>query len=362
VAIGLVIMISNDPRLAAWSTVITPVVLAGVIFSELLGPLLVRYSIEKAGEGERDDAHSECGSRSPWACRLWLRSPEGISLPPWDGDRLHPASNPSGVVVFGAYHFATVRGLARIATILSHYFHSLPLSVRVLKPSEKENYQQKDHESMFMPETDEVKSLGYPLKTEMIFDTPASGLVSAVEYNDARAVVLGYPVGGSSREFQRILDAVASNILCPLVAVRFVGTFKCDRIVVPFLSPYELDDLLPVLEALAMTTHTRITFLHLLHYDSSNEVVATSRAALQEWLDENFFEIRTRHIVEAVESRLERILQEARYHDLIVMAAAHRHGLRRMFFGTLANSVVQNCHRPVMVVYTPGRLLENSME
>ncbi len=362
VAIGLVIMVSNDPRLAAWSTVITPVVLAGVIFSELLGPLLVRLAIEKAGEGEREDIHSECGNRGPWACRLWLRSPEGISLPPWDGDRLHPASNPAGVVVFGAYHFATVRGLARIATILSHHFHSLPMSVRVLEPSEKENYLRSDQESIFMPETDEVKSLGYPLKTEMIFDTPASGLVSAVEYNDARAVVLGYPVGGGSREFQRILDVVASNILCPLVAVRFVGTFKYDRIVVPFLSPYELEDLLPVLEALAMTTQVSITFLHLLHFDSSNEEVAASETVLQEWLDENFFETRTRHIVEAVESRLERILQEARYHDLIVMTAAHRYGLQRMFFGTLSNSVVRNCQRPVMVVYTPARHAENSME
>jgi Kef-type K+ transport system membrane component KefB/nucleotide-binding universal stress UspA family protein len=362
VAIGLVILISNDPRLAAWSTVITPVVLAGVVLSELLGPLLVRYTIEKAGEGERAEVQSECGGRGFLACRLWLRSPEGISLPPWDGDRFHPASNPSGVVVFGAYHFATVRGLARIATILSHHYHSLPMSVRVLKPSEKENYSQGDHEAMFMPETDEVKSLGYSLKTEMIFDTPASGLVSAVEYNDAQAVVLGYPVGGSLREFQGIVDAVASNILCPLVAVRFAGTFKCDRIVVPFLSLYELDNLLPVVEAMAMTTRPRITFLHLLYFDSSKEEIATSEGVLQEWLDDNFFDIQTRYIVEAVESRLERILLEARYHDLIIMTAAHRHGLPRMFLGALSDSVVQNCQRPVMVVHTPEKKSEYFME
>ena len=362
VAIGLVIMVSNDPRLAAWSTVITPVVLAGVVFSELLGPLLVRYTIEKAGEGERIEEYPECGDRGPWACRLWLRSPEGISLPPWDGDRLHPASNPSGVVVFGAYHFATVRGLARVAAILAHHYHSLPMSVRVLEPSEMESYKQSDHESMFMAETDEMKSLGYPLKTEMIFDNPASGLVSAVEYNDARAVVLGYPVGRNPREFHKILDTVASNILCPLVAVRFVGTFKCDRIVVPFLTLYELDDLLPILEAMAMTILPRITFLHLLHFDSSKEEIAASEMVLQEWLGDNFFDIQTRYMVEAVESRLERILQEAGYHDLIIMTAAHRYGLQRMFFGALSNSVVQNCQRSVMVVYTPKKHPEDFME
>ncbi len=362
VAIGLVIMISNDPRLTAWSTVITPVILAGVVFSELLGPLLVRYTIEKAGEGERVQKHPECGDRGFWACRFWLRSPEGISLPPWDGDRLHPASNPSGIVVFGATHFAIVRGVARVATILSHHYHSLPMSIRILDPSEMDSYRHSDHESMFMAETDEVKSLGYPLKTEVVFDDPDSGLVSSVEYNDARAVVLGFPVGGNPREFQKTLDRVASHISCPLIAVRFVGTFKCDRILVPFLSPYELDDLLPVLEAMAMTNMPRITFMHLLHFDSSKEEMTTSEKLLQEWLADNFFDIQTRYMVEAVESRLERILQEAVYHDLIIMNATHRYGLQRMFFGALSNSVVQNCHRSVMVVYTPGEHPEYPME
>ena len=207
-----------------------------------------------------------------------------------------------------------------------------------------------------------VKSLGYPLKTEVIFDSPASGLISAVEYNDARAVVLGYPVGGNPHEFYRLLDTVASKVLCTVVAVRFVGTFKSDRIVVPFLSPYELDDLLPVLEAMAMTTMPRITFLHLLHYDSSREELANSDRQLQEWLADNFFDIQTIHMGEAVESRLERSLQEAKYHDLIIMAAAHRYGFSRMFFGSLSHSVVQNCERPVMVVHTPGQHTEKSME
>ncbi|MCI5210921.1 MAG: hypothetical protein D3910_19535, partial [Candidatus Electrothrix sp. ATG2] len=50
VAIGFVFMVSTDPKLSAWSTTITPVVLAGVVLSELFGPILVRITVEKAGE------------------------------------------------------------------------------------------------------------------------------------------------------------------------------------------------------------------------------------------------------------------------------------------------------------------------
>ncbi|MDH3328604.1 MAG: universal stress protein, partial [Desulfobulbaceae bacterium] len=362
VAIGLVILISNDSLLAPWSAIITPVVLAGVFFSELSGPLFARYTIEKAGEGEKIREYPEGGDRGPLFCKLWLRSPKGISLPPWDGSRLHPAADASGVVIFGAFHFTTVRALARVATILSHYFHSLPMSLRVLETSEMNRYRKSDDESLFMAEIDEVKSLGYPLKTEVVFEDPAEGVVSVLGYNDARAVVLGYPVDSNPRDFHRILDAVAAKIKCPLVAVHFVGPLNCDRILVPFLSHYELDELLSVLESMAMTTMPRITFLHLLHLDSRKEEVAACEHQLQEWLADNFFDIQARYIVEAVESRLERILQEARYHSLIIMTAAHRYGLPRMFFGSLSNSVVQNCQRTVMVVYTPDKHPDYSMQ
>jgi Kef-type K+ transport system membrane component KefB len=45
VAIGFVFMVSTDPKLAPWSSTITPVVLAVVVLSELCGPLLVRITL-----------------------------------------------------------------------------------------------------------------------------------------------------------------------------------------------------------------------------------------------------------------------------------------------------------------------------
>ena len=104
-----------------------------------------------------------------------------------------------------------------------------------------------------------------------------------------------------------------------------------------------------------MATLPRITFVHLLHSDSSREEIAARDQELQEWLADNFFDIQTRHMAEAAESRLEFILNEARYHDLIVLTATRNQGLARIFFGSLSNSVVRNCQKPVLVVYPPGK-------
>ncbi len=354
VAIGLVFMISTDPILDSWSTIITPVILAGVVLSELGGPLLARMTIEKAGEGSEPLDRPECGSRIGRLCDSWLRSADGISLVPWSEERLHPAASPEGVVVLGAYHFATARALARIATILAHYFNALPMSVRVLDKQDAAIIGQQDQADLFLPETDEAKLLGYPMLTEIIYDDPASGLVAAAEYNNARAVVLGYPVGRKPLAFQGLLDKVAENVLCPVIAVRFVGTMTWDRILVPFLFPEELEELLPILEAMAAIRHPRITFQHLLYADSKPEDLVNFENNLKEWADSHLYDIETRCTVEAAESRLESILKEAHYHDLIIMTATRRTGIRRKFFGSLANAVVHNCRNPVFVVHVPG--------
>jgi len=353
VAIGLVFMVASDARLNSWAVIITPVVLAGVVISELIGPLLVRLTLEKGGEARISAPHEGCAGMSPRRCLRWLQGPDGVRLAPWDREPLHPAANPEGVVVFGASHSATARGLARIATILAHHYHALPMSVRVLPKKEKDRLSREELNNLFLPERDEAASLGYPLQTEVIFDSPASGLVSATEYNQGRAVVLGYPLGRKPLALQKVLDKVAANVLCPVIAVRFVGSFTCGRILVPFLFFQELNELLPLCEAFAEAVQPKITFLQLLHADCSRQEIEAAEAQLAAWLETNLVGIETAVRVEAAESRLETILDAIQYHDLIMMTAARRQRMQRFFFGSLANAVVHNCHKPVLVIYTP---------
>ena len=353
VAIGLVFMISSDPRLASWSTIITPVVLAGVVLSELGGPVLARLTIEKAGEaGNRKQSRSECEGRSPLACEKWLRSPAGITLSPWEDKKLKPAANHQGVVVFGAYHFATARALACIATILAHYYHALPMSVRVRKKNSTQPTPV-EIDDFFLPETDEADQLGYPMQREILYDSPASGLVAAAEYNNARAVVLGYPIGRNPLALHKVLDRVAANVLCPVVAVRFVGTMAWDRILVPFLFFEELEELLPVVEAMTTSRHPAVMFQQLLPADCSDEEQKNSEQELLDWAESTFFDVEATVLVSRAESRLEAILSEAPAHDLLIMTAARRRGMKRALFGSLADAVVHNCKNPVFVVSVP---------
>ncbi|MCI5147780.1 MAG: hypothetical protein D3923_20150 [Candidatus Electrothrix sp. AR3] len=112
VAIGFVFMISTDPKLASWSTTITPVVLAGVVLSELFGPLLVRITLDKAGEGPKVEANSSF---------FRFLAKNELSLRPWKEKQMQPVAVPLGVVVVGASHFATIRALARVTTIIAHH-------------------------------------------------------------------------------------------------------------------------------------------------------------------------------------------------------------------------------------------------
>ncbi len=360
VAIGFVFMISTDPKLADWSSTITPVVLAGVVLSELCGPLLVRLTVKKAGEIPHElETHRPAAPISQLfkAGTLHKNSP---ALEPWTKGEMQPPASPIGVVVVGTWHFATARALARVATSLAHHFDALPLAIRVRNKGEQ--LSEDERHNLFLSEIDEAAALGYPMQTEVLYDKPASALVAATEYHDAKALVLGYPISRDPLKFQKILDPVATNVLCPIIAVRFVGKMAWDRILIPFVQPEELETLLPIVEAMITSCHPQLTFQHLLFADSTPDEIRNHEKKLEQWAGSTVYDADAiRCIAEASESRLESILRETRRHDLIIMIASQAQGIHRRIFGSLANVVVENCKNPVFVVY-PGKLPTSSDE
>ncbi|MGB5684320.1 MAG: cation:proton antiporter [Candidatus Electrothrix sp.] len=355
VAIGFVFMVSTDPKLADWATTITPVVLAGVVLSELCGPLLVRMTMEKAGEINQELVRKQPGSV---LSRLFSRGAahgRSPALEPWTKGEMQAPASPVGMVVVGTYHFATARALARVATILAHHLDALPLAVRVHKKEEKKELSQEERHDLFFPETDEAAVLGYPMHTEILYDKRASAIIAATERHQARALVLGYPISRDPLKFQKILDPVASAVSCPVIAVRFVGTMTWERILIPFIQPEELHALLPIIEAMITSCHPQLTFQHLLFADNTRDERRAREKELESWASSTVYDADAiRCLAEASESRLESILREARHHDLIIMTASQLKGTKRRIFGSLANVVVENCRNPVFVVY-PGR-------
>jgi len=54
VAIGLVFLLQEYPLLAGYSQIVTPVVLAGAVLSELVGPIGLKVAVERAGEADNN--------------------------------------------------------------------------------------------------------------------------------------------------------------------------------------------------------------------------------------------------------------------------------------------------------------------
>ncbi|XCN71992.1 MAG: cation:proton antiporter [Candidatus Electrothrix aestuarii] len=354
VAIGFVFMVSTDPKLADWSSTITPVVLAGVVLAELCGPVLVRITMEKAGEINQDLARKQSNS---FFTRLFtLKDSQGASpsLEPWSLGEIQPPASPVGVVVVGTWHFATARALTRVATILAHHFDALPLAVRA-REKEEEKLSEEKLRDLFLPETDEASLLGYPIQTEVLYDKRATALIAATQKHNAKALVLGYPISRAPLKFQRVLDPVSSAVHCPIIAVRFVGTMTWERILIPFIQKEELKTLLPIIEAMITSCHPQLTFQQLLFADSTPDEIRSTEKKLESWANSTVYDADSiRCLAEASESPLESILREARYHDLIIMTASELKGMKRCILGSLANVVVENCKNPVFVVY-PGK-------
>ena len=347
VAIGLVFLISNDADLHIFSVIITPVVLAGVILSELTGPLCARLAIEKAGEGSLTPAIQPETEKDP----ARFRDKEGFTILPWTWEKLVPPKNQGGVVLFGTSHSATAPGLARMATIFAHHFSAAPMSVRIAAPSSNIT----DPKALFLLERTETSSLGYTLKENLIKDDDvAHGLISAITSHNTKCVVLGYPIEDSIQGFQYVVESVAENAVCPVVVIRFCGILHTERILVPLVSMDQLDEVGAIVTALSKVGEHSITLLYLLPYDYTEDDQAVRIRQMKDWIAGHNIYSRFSFKVISTEARLETINTEALRHDLIVMGSMKKRGIQKLFFGSLAEAVAKNCPKPLLIVNNPG--------
>ena len=350
VAIGLIFLVAGDPALADYSTVISPIVLAGVFLSELVGPISARFAVQQAGEahGLLVENGNGGGAELAPAEEKHLRSPEGVMIPPWTWRKLSPQIPSNGVVAFGGSHETASPGLARFATIFANHLRCLPLAIRVVPP-EREHDQE-----LFDKELKEVTSMGYPLVTEVIPDTSvASGIVAAVEYNDAKMVVLAAPLYGATDVEQDILENVAGNVLCPVVLVHFFGELHTERIVAPLTSMQDLYEVYPVLVALAGVGEHEIELLYLLRFDESENGLLQKEQELNDWLHSRKEHVELKVRVMATDARLEAIQEAADSFDLVVMGASRKNALEKLFFGSLADAVVKRIQKNMLIVTLP---------
>ncbi len=337
VAIGLVVLVQGEAEELA--AILTPVVLAGVFLAELIGPVLTRQAIVWAGETADALAPQREGADTP------------VRIPPWRWQRLAEPARQRGVVVFGASLSETVTGLARIATLLAHYYGARPLAVRVVPPDCRD--EACAHEpALFKREEAEVRSLGYNLSTAVIHaEAVADALVVTARQAEARAVVLGDTGEESAAAFDRVIGSVVRHAPCPVVVVRFCGELHTERLLVPVIRSADLELVADLLGALAGVGRHRITLLRLLPADVADEETAAAEQRLRDWAGQRGLGSFVYARAVATDARLETVIAEAQQHDCLVLAAPRTQGVQRLFFGSLALDVVRQCPRPAMLVY-----------
>ncbi len=349
VAIGLIFLLSSDPALATYTSIITPVVLAGVFLSELIGPVSARFALTRAGETGIAPPPPTLSSH-PLNNGTMLSATEpakkSFRIIPWTWQKLQPLRQPKGYVVFHAVDPLTARGLARTATILAFHYGALPMAVQILAPdiAVPRNLFQEEHE--------EVHAMGYTLATELVPEPDlASGLVTAVEYNEARGVVLAYPLEGNVDNFRKLMKTVAAHVHCPVAVIRFFGEVHTERILVPLTGLEDLADIYPILLALDTVGEHRLHLLYMMSSTAETKDVSKKEEDIRTWLKEHDSALDASIRAVPTQSRLDIIKKAADEADLIVMGAPQISGVERFLFGSLVDSVASQVQKTLMVIY-----------
>lgn len=356
VAIGLIFLIQSDPELAVYSSIITPVVLAGVVISELVGPVTARYAVEKAGEAAGTGREEEFPDLNETGQNGINDNSDEFQLMPWTWELLQPASFLDGFVIFGTAHSATAPGLARMATLIAHHYGALPMAVQVKTPGKSSNGNNTLDGTMtnYALIKTEINNLGYKMVNEVVLaDDVAEGILASADKHKTWCIVLGYPLNGTAKSFQQVVENVAQNAPCPVIVARFTGVLHTERILVPIVGSRDLHAVSNIVSALAGVGRHRVTLLHLMPSNSTERELQECEHKILHWAEMEKLTPYVHCRAIATEFRQETILHEVCQHDLLIMAASEAYGFKRIFFGSLAESVAQECTRPMLMIYNP---------
>lgn len=350
VAIGLMFLLSSDESLATYASVITPVVLTGVFLSELIGPVSARFALTRAGEIGADIAKKNGQAEDAITGAAICALDDTFRIIPWKWQKLVMTHKNNGYVVFHTEEPAAARGLARTATILANHYRAQPMAVHVVPVGERGPHH------LFLEEHAEVHHMGYSLATELVPGPDiAAGIVAAVKCNDARAVVIAYPMKKAAEKFRHLLNTVTEHVACPVIMARFYGELHTERILVPFTEIRELAAMYEVIAALDGIGEHKLTLLYLMSSAAEEKEINAQEKKIADWLDRQHNGLRASIKAVPTDSRLDSIEKEAEKADMVVMAAQKATGVERILFGSLVDSVAARVRKTLIVVHNVGK-------
>ncbi|WP_186441205.1 cation:proton antiporter [Desulfamplus magnetovallimortis] len=372
VAIGLVFLINGDPVIQKFSVIIAPVVLAGVLLSELIGPLCTRKAIELAGENRESllntndlkqlrQGKTETAPTSP-AIEI-LSEPKGVPMVPWTWKKLthdNPwnsrNSEPDGAVVFEAEALGITPALARMSAIFAHHFKAVATASHFLP--EKADVAEKDKErseQLLQAAKAELTIMGARLQIATHSKpSRAKGILTVARQQKTHAIVLGHTHARLPSSFQRLIEEIVENASCNTVVFRFLGVLHTERILVVIVSMGDLMQLKEIICALAAVGPHRLTILRLLPSYKNQKEQLRAKNILTGWIQKENLSQFAEGVIEATEARVETIMTCAENNDLIVMSAPETNGLQKLFFGSLVERVSNSVEKNMIMLYPPA--------
>jgi len=349
VAIGLVFLITNDPALNQFSDIITPVVLAGVVLSELAGPLCAKFAVIHAGESgipiTREDNINEVNQNK-----------NVIKYTNWKYRKLPNLDDTSQTVICGLSRPSSVPYITRVTLLLSNYFNTASIALRILPVDSKQDTKQEylNAYGLFSLSKDEAYEFGGNLEVETIHsDNENNGIIQSAQKNNAKYIVLGHPVNKRIAGYHTLMEETATKAGCPVAVIRFSGAFFIDKILIPITKTEDLNFVQNMIFSLVNVGEHKITILYLTPQDTQEQRVDEIKSRLDEWIQARNLSSTAEYIVKPTETMLETILDESEKADIILMSASESSGMQMYFFGSLGEDVANNCKKPMIVVYNP---------
>ncbi len=351
VAIGLIFLINNDPTVHSFADIITPVVLAGIFMSEIMGPIFVKLAIKMAGEiPDTPTTQTPKAQDFPPTSTI----PQGVPLPPWTWQKLPTLYRTDRVIVFGASHLATGAALARMATIFANFQQAYPMAAHII-PTEKYDRKRKENDDALLDVMKaEIHTMGSELYTmTKRNDDIAQGILEVARQSHTKGIVLGHSAMNPTA-FQKIIGQIVAESPCPTMIIKFSGIFHTERILVPFFHPQALETIKTSLRAIAAVGQHKITLLRLMSSSDPMQEVAKAQEQLHHWAINADLSAHTISRSLATDTRKETILTEAERHDLLIMAAPPKKAFpQRFIFGSLHDTIAQECDKTLITIYPP---------
>ncbi len=325
-AVALAYLIRQDPALEPVRSIILDLVITSIVINELIGAPLVRYVAIATGEAV-PGAEQVAGAESS------RKQPSEANIVPWTWPKLKPYNRPKGYVMAVIDNPYTAAGVVRIATLLAHHYQADPIALHIPAPQ---------------PTTEDFWDDSCPVDTGRLF---GSGVQQGTQTHNTQAVVVAHPGPQQAAQFCRGVDALIRDTLCPVVALRLAGELHTERILVPIADADDFTVVYPMIRALATVMEHRITVLRLMPPDTLESQLDLSEDDLIGWERCQDLPCEAHYTAVATESRVHHILQAAQDHDIVVMATGTRAGLRRLFFGSLAEDVAIRINRPMIIMH-----------